>query len=59
MAPAAGLSAAHRHCLATLARGNLVFVQVMLFRKPWRYFCNKALRRQSVHSVTAIVGEEK
>ena len=33
---------AHRCCarlvtLASLARGNMLFLQVILFRKPWRY----------------------
>ena len=23
--------------LASLARGNMLFLQVILFRKPWRY----------------------
>ena len=32
------LSAAHRNCLASLARGNRLFLQVILFRKPRRYF---------------------
>ena len=32
------LSAAHRNCLASLARGNMLFLQVILFPKPWRYF---------------------
>ena len=44
----AWLSAAPRCCarlvtLASLARGNLVFLQAILFRKPWRYVCNKQL----------------
>ena len=32
------LSAAHRHYLASSARENMAFVQVILFPKPWRYF---------------------
>jgi hypothetical protein len=28
------LSAAHRHCLASLARRNLLFLQAILFTKP-------------------------
>ena len=31
-------SAAHRNCLASLARGNMLFVRVVLFQKPWHYF---------------------
>ena len=36
------LSAAHRYCLTSLARGNMVLVQMILFRKPWRCVGNKA-----------------
>ena len=44
----AWLSAAPRCCarlvtLASLARGNMVFLRVIGFPKPWRYGCNKAL----------------
>jgi len=38
------LSAAHRNYLASLARGNRLFLQVLLFPKPWRYFWNGAPR---------------
>jgi len=38
----------------------MVFLQVVLFRKPWRYFCNKALREghvtesEEILAVTAL-----
>jgi hypothetical protein len=32
--PWARLSAAHRHCLASLARGNQLFLQAIWFPKP-------------------------
>ena len=32
------LSAAHRNCLASLARGNMLFLQVILFQNLWSYF---------------------
>jgi hypothetical protein len=42
--PSGILSAAHRNCLASLVRGNMVCLQVIWFPKPWNYFCNGALR---------------
>ena len=30
----------------------MVFLQMLLFRKPWRYFCNKALRDSVVRYMT-------
>src|SRR5262249_38854405 len=39
MASSSGwLSAAHRHCLASLARWNLLFLHAISFQKPWGYF---------------------
>jgi hypothetical protein len=32
------LSAAHRNCLASLARGNWLFLQAIWFPKPGHYF---------------------
>jgi hypothetical protein len=48
------LSAAHGHCLASLASGNILFLQVVLFQKPWRYFCNKALSAAHGHCLASL-----
>jgi hypothetical protein len=39
----ASASAVQRHGLASLARGNRLFLRVIWFPKPGHYFCNEAL----------------